>query len=108
MIEKDTFQSFYLAVVVFNSMHWVDVIKGAIMSDYTKGNSMSLRFIRLPQVKAMVGLGTTAIYDKIKKGKFPRQVKLGRVSGWVESEVQDWINQQILANRPEASTTGDS
>ena len=67
---------------------------------------MSLRFIRLPQVKAMVGLGTTAIYDKIKKGEFPRQVKLGRVSGWVESEVQDWINQQILASRPEASATG--
>ena len=64
---------------------------------------MSQRLIRLPQVKAMVGLGTTAIYDKIKKGEFPRQVKIGRLSGWVESEVQDWISQQILASRPEAA-----
>lgn len=63
-------------------------------------NSMNLRLIRLPQVKAMVGLGTTAIYDKIKKGEFPRQIKLGRLSGWVESEVQDWISQQIMASRP--------
>ena len=63
---------------------------------------MSQRLIRLPQVKAMVGLGTTAIYDKIKKGEFPRQIKLGRLSGWVESEVQDWISQQILASRPES------
>jgi len=68
---------------------------------------MSLRLIRLPQVKAMVGLGTTSVYDKIKKGEFPRQVKLGRLSGWVESEVQDWISQQITASRPEALTTGD-
>ena len=68
---------------------------------------MNQRLIRLPQVKAMVGLGTTAIYDKIKKGKFPRQVKLGRLSGWVESEVQDWISQQILASRPQASNAGD-
>lgn len=62
---------------------------------------MSQRLIRLPQVKAMVGLGTTAIYDKIKKGEFPRQIKLGRLSGWVEAEVQAWISQQIEASRQE-------
>lgn len=61
---------------------------------------MSQRLIRLPEVKGMVGLGTTAIYDKIKKGEFPKQVKLGRLSGWVESEVQAWIGQQIQASRP--------
>lgn len=55
----------------------------------------------------MVGLGTTSVYDKIKKGEFPRQVKLGRLSGWVESEVQDWISQQITASRPEALTAGN-
>jgi prophage regulatory protein len=68
---------------------------------------MNQRLIRLPQVKAMVGLGTTAIYDKIKKGEFPRQIKLGRLSGWVESEVQDWISQQIMASRSGVLTTGD-
>ena len=72
-----------------------------------RGNSINLRLIRLPQVKAMVGLGTTSVYDKIKKGEFPRQVKLGRLSGWVESEVQDWISQQITASRPEALTACD-
>ena len=76
------------------------------MSNWMGGN-MNQRFIRLPQVKAMVGLGTTAIYDKIKKGEFPRQIKLGRLSGWIESEVQDWISQQILASRPQASNAGD-
>lgn len=66
---------------------------------------MSQRLIRLPQVKDMVGLGTTAIYDKIKKGEFPKQVKLGRLSGWVESEVQAWIGQQIQASRPSVANS---
>lgn len=64
---------------------------------------MNQRIIRLPQVKAMVGLGTTAIYDKMKNGDFPKQIKLGRLSGWVESEVQEWIGKQIKASRPEAA-----
>lgn len=62
----------------------------------------SEKILRLPQVKAMVGLGTTAIYDKIKHGDFPKQIKLGRLSGWIESEIQAWITQQILASRPDA------
>lgn len=64
---------------------------------------MNEKMIRLPQVKAIVGLGTTAIYDKMKNGDFPKQVKLGRVSCWVESEVQAWISKQIMASRPEAA-----
>ena len=64
---------------------------------------MANKIIRLPQVKEMVGLGTTAIYDKMKNGDFPKQIKLGRLSGWVESEVQAWISKQIMASRPEAA-----
>lgn len=66
---------------------------------------MSQRLIRLPEVRAMVGLGTTSIYDKIKKGEFPKQVKLGRLSGWVEAEVQEWISQQIGSRRPSLAPT---
>lgn len=62
---------------------------------------MTEKIIRLPQVKAMVGLGTTAIYDKMKNSDFPKQIKLGRLSGWVESEIQAWINKQIMASRPD-------
>lgn len=64
---------------------------------------MCEKILRLPQVRAMVGLGTTAIYNRMKNGNFPKQIKLGRLSGWIESEVQAWINEQIMANRPEAA-----
>lgn len=60
---------------------------------------MNEKILRLPQVRGMVGLGTTAIYARMKDGTFPRQIKIGRLSGWVESEVQAWIGQQIAANR---------
>ena len=65
---------------------------------------MNQRLIRLPQVKAMVGLGRSSIYDKIKRGEFPKQIKLGRSSGWVEAEVQTWISEQIQASRLEPVT----
>lgn len=64
---------------------------------------MSEKIIRLPQVKAMVGISTSVIYDKMKNGDFPKQIKMGRLSGWIESEIQDWINKQIRASRPEAA-----
>jgi len=62
---------------------------------------MNQRLIRLPQVKSMVGLGRSSIYDKIKRGEFPKQIKLGRSSGWVEDEGQLWISEQIQASRLE-------
>lgn len=66
---------------------------------------MSEKFIRLPEVKKMVGLGTTAIYDRMKLGEFPKQVKLGLLSVWVESEIQNWMKEQIRASRPEAANS---
>lgn len=52
------------------------------------------RIIRLPEVLDMVGMRKTAVYDKIKDGSFPKPLKLGRMSGWLESDVQQWIMQQ--------------
>jgi prophage regulatory protein len=66
---------------------------------------MSQRLIRLPQVKAMVGLGRSSIYDRIKRGEFPKPIKVGRVSGWIEAEVQVWISERIQASRPEQVKT---
>lgn len=66
---------------------------------------MSEKFIRLPEVKKMVGLGTTAIYDRMKLGEFPKQVKLGLLSVWVESEIQAWMKEQIRASRPDAANS---
>ena len=57
---------------------------------------MNLRFMRLPEVKSVTGLSRSHIYDLISRGEFPSQYKLrGRASGWLESEVSDWVCLQI-------------
>jgi len=61
----------------------------------TKEQIPSKRIIRLPAAIELVGLGRTAIYDRIKEGSFPKPVKLGRASGWVESEIQAWIEARM-------------
>ena len=65
---------------------------------------MTDRILRMPQVAAMVGLCRASIYNKMRDEAFPRQVKLGRLSGWLESEVQDWIREQIRLSRPDLPT----
>lgn len=61
--------------------------------------ALNERIIRLPQVAAMVGLSRATIYNKVKDSSFPRQIKMGRLSGWIESEVQAWIRKQISESR---------
>ena len=58
------------------------------------------RFIRISEVKSTTGLSRSHIYDLISKGAFPRQYKLGeRASGWLESEVSDWIELKICESQ---------
>lgn len=53
------------------------------------------RLLRLPEVMARTGLGRSAIYDRIKAGAFPRQIKLGpRTSTWDERSIDAWIRAQ--------------
>ena len=49
------------------------------------------RLLRLPEVATRVGLAKTAIYDLIKRNSFPRPIKLGAASVWVDAEISEWI-----------------
>lgn len=46
-----------------------------------------------------VSLGKTAIYAKINAGDFPPPIKLGNVSVWLESEVDEWIQAKVSEYR---------
>jgi prophage regulatory protein len=60
--------------------------------------------LRLPRVKAKTGLSRSTIYDKVQKKQFPAPVKLGdRAVGWVESEIDGWLDQCIEARPSVAS-----
>jgi len=57
-------------------------------------------FMRLPQVKASTGLSKSSIYARIAEGTFPKQIPLGpRIVVWVDADIQNWINERVLAAR---------
>lgn len=54
------------------------------------------RILRLPDVIQKTGLGRDTLYKLARRDEFPRPVKLSeRASGWVESEIDDWIAKRI-------------
>ena len=60
----------------------------------------NFHFLRLPQVKAFTGLSKFSIYARIGEGTFPKQISLGpRLVVWVESDIQNWIAEQVSAAR---------
>jgi prophage regulatory protein len=61
---------------------------------------MTHRIMRLPEVKTSTGLSRSTIYARISGGTFPKPVKLGpRTVGWLENEIQEWVQQQIDISR---------
>ena len=61
---------------------------------------MTHNILRLPGVKARTGLSRSTIYLRISEGSFPKPVSLGgRAVGWIEAEINDWLNQQIETSR---------
>ncbi|NMM38056.1 MAG: AlpA family transcriptional regulator [Glaciimonas sp.] len=57
-----------------------------------------MKVIRLNQVINSTGLGRSSIYKYIADGKFPIPLQLSeRCVGWLESEIQQWIQTRIEA-----------
>ena len=63
---------------------------------------MAHNIIRLPAVKTRTGLSRSTIYLRVSQGVFPKPVNLGaRAVGWVEAEIQEWLQRQIESSRRE-------
>ena len=62
---------------------------------------MQTTILRLPAVKVRTGLSRSTIYLRISKGTFPAPISLGggRAVGWIDAEIQDWLEKQIEASR---------
>ena len=58
---------------------------------------MSETLLPLKDVRARVGIGTAAIYDRMAKGTFPKPCKVGTRSLWVESEIEAWVAERIAS-----------
>lgn len=61
---------------------------------------MSNSLIRFSDVQRRTGYSKAWIYRLMSNGKFPESVKIGsRAIAFVESEIDEWINQRIAESR---------
>jgi prophage regulatory protein len=63
---------------------------------YPKGTTVAkYQALTLKQLESKIGAGKTFIYSSIKAGTFPRPLRVGRRSSWLESEVDQWMCERI-------------
>lgn len=70
--------------------------------DSKKSNSLPqpTKLLRRKEVSSRTGMARSTIYDHMKRGDFPSPIKIGeRTVGWVESEIETWLCQQISKSR---------
>ncbi|HDL7930377.1 TPA: helix-turn-helix transcriptional regulator [Yersinia enterocolitica] len=64
----------------------------------------SQSLIRLSEVQRRTGYSKAWIYRLISQKRFPQSVKIGtRSIAFIESEIDEWINQRIAESRGEAA-----
>lgn len=62
------------------------------------------RLIRLPEVKARIGLSRSTIYNRIAAKTFPAPVRLGEKSvAWEEAKIDAWIQARLEAGQEVAA-----
>ena len=61
---------------------------------------MAHTILRLPLVKGRTGLSRSSIYLRIANKEFPAPISLGgRAVGWLEEDINNWLEQKIEASR---------
>ncbi|HED1792860.1 TPA: AlpA family transcriptional regulator [Citrobacter amalonaticus] len=57
------------------------------------------RFVDMAFITRLLGVSDKWIYRLIKGGIFPKPIKLGRSSRWLQSEVEAWLQERIAQSR---------
>lgn len=68
----------------------------------TRNNNTSLlndKMVDMKFITEFTGLTDKWFYKLISEGQFPKPVKLGRSSRWLQSEVEYWVQERIEQSR---------
>lgn len=65
-------------------------------TDYSVLND---QLVTMAFITGLTGLTDKWFYKLIKDGEFPKPIKLGRTSRWLESEVEAWLQKRIAQSR---------
>jgi prophage regulatory protein len=65
---------------------------------------MSDKILRKRAVLEKTGLSNSTLYDRISKELFPKPISLGgRAVGWLQTELEAWIAEQVRKSRTHAT-----
>lgn len=65
---------------------------------------MHSNILRLKDVSNRCGFSRSTVYRLIQQAGFPKPIKLTvRSSGWLESDINQWIDNRIKARNSKAS-----
>lgn len=65
----------------------------------TPASLLNDKFVDMAFITQLTGLTDKWFYKLIQDGEFPKPIKLGRSSRWLESEVEAWLQQRIAQSR---------
>jgi len=66
----------------------------------THNSLLNDQFVTMAFITQLTGLTDKWFYKLIQDGVFPKPIKLGRSSRWLQSEVEAWLQQRIQQSRP--------
>ena len=78
----------------------------AVPSSTKDINIIPTRILRWPEVARRYPISKSYAYALQAKGLMPKPIKLikgGRASGYLESEIDDWINNRVEEARGDAT-----
>lgn len=65
----------------------------------TEYSAINDQLVTMMFITQFTGLTDKWFYKLIKDGEFPKPIKLGRSSRWLQSEVEAWLQQRIAQSR---------
>jgi len=58
-----------------------------------------MRLLRLTEACDKTGLSRSSLYVALKRGEFPKPLKIGkRAVAWKSTDIDEWIESRPLAN----------
>jgi prophage regulatory protein len=76
----------------------MEALKVAPIQSRTKYEE-PINLLRLDQVLVAMPLSRTTFINMVKRGEFPKPIKIGRVCFWIENEVQAYLRKKAAESR---------
>lgn len=70
-----------------------------MMTQNTNACLFNDKMVDMAFITTFTGLSDKWFYKLISEGLFPKPIKLGRSSRWMQSEVENWVQQRINQSR---------